>query len=120
MQDIQHTYAPAHLVWGTKKSLLLRFIAWCKTQEENRLLWLAAIIMIHGSVLTPLTMLIIIASGTSVLFLALAIAAMGASLMVNLAAMPTKITIPVFVVSVAIDLVVISACLAKGLSLAGF
>jgi hypothetical protein len=46
------------------------------------------------------------------------IVAMGISLVSNLAAMPTKITIPLFVLSIIIDLVVIGFALAHGLDIA--
>jgi hypothetical protein len=44
---------------------------------------------------------------------------MGACLVVNLAALPTKITIPVFFISVLIDLVIIISCIVIGLNPAG-
>jgi hypothetical protein len=40
------------------------------------------------------------------------------ALVTNLAAMPTKITIPVFVLSVLIDIAVIISCFAIGLDIA--
>jgi hypothetical protein len=48
----------------------------------------------------------------------LCIVSMGMALVTNLAAMPTKITIPIFVLSVLIDLAVIISCFAIGLDIA--
>lgn len=107
MQSLHHpfdiTYAPA----ARKTSVISQFIKWCKNQEEYRFGWLAAILSIHGCVLAPLTMFIIFLNGTNIALIAMAIGAMAISLVSNLAAMPTRITIPVFFLSVLIDLVVI-------------
>lgn len=42
-----------------------------------------------------------------------AMAAMGITLIVNLAAMPTKITIPTFILSVLIDIAIIAICIVQ-------
>jgi hypothetical protein len=88
-------------------SLVTRFIDWCKSQEENRFGWVAASIAGHGCFLTPLTVLALVFTGNSMFLWALAIGAMGIVLISNLAAMPTKIIIPVLLLSVLIDLGVI-------------
>jgi hypothetical protein len=44
---------------------------------------------------------------------------MGITLVTNLAAMPTKITIPVFFLSVLVDLVIIASCIAIGFDASG-
>lgn len=113
MQVAQSPYSTVSYVRGNKRTAIQKFIGWCGTQEKNRLLWLAAIIMIHGTLLTPLTLLLITSTGTSILYIALATAAMAMCLIVNLAALPTKITVPVFFLSIIIDLVVMSACIAQ-------
>lgn len=97
-------------------SLASRFLNWCDTQEKYRFGWLAAIITGHGCVITPITLFAIILSGNSFIFWAIALVAMAASLVANLAAMPTKITIPVFVFSLLIDLTIIVICISNGLS----
>lgn len=62
-------------------------------------------------------MAVLLAGANLTLFI-VAIAAMGMSLVTNLAAMPTKITIPVFALSILIDLVVAGIALAHGLDIA--
>jgi len=112
MKTAQQTYHPDYILTGERETLLNRFVSWCKGQEKFRLGWLAAILVIHGCVLTPITLVAVVFSGNSMIFWIMAISAMGMSLVSNLAAMPTKVTIPVFILSVLIDLAIITNCLA--------
>ena len=90
-------------------SLVTRFITWCKQQEESRLLWLGVILAAHGCILTPLTVMAVMFTGNNLYLFVFAIAAMGMTLVTNLAALPTKITIPVFVLSILIDVAIVVA-----------
>jgi hypothetical protein len=101
-----------------RKSIITRFINWCKGQEKNRLGWLGAILAIHGCVTTPITLFAIILSGTYFPFYIAALVAMGMAVVTNLAAMPTKITIPVFFLSILIDIAIIIGCTSIGFNLA--
>ena len=56
-----------------------------------------------------MTVLLVAASGNSMVLWGFAIGAMAMCLVTNLAAMPTKVTIPVFFISIVIDLGVIAA-----------
>ena len=112
MQTLHHPFDTVYTPVTRKPALFTRFITWCRQQEEHRFGWLAAILTIHGCVLAPLTLFMIFLNGTNIIFIALAIGAMAMSLISNLAAMPTRITIPVFFLSVLIDLVVIIISLA--------
>jgi hypothetical protein len=107
MQTIHTTYSPQYYPVPQKRSLAKRFISWCKAQDENRLAWLAAMLFLHGCVLAPVTIGFIFLGGNQIVFWALVIAAMAMTLVSNLAAMPTKITIPIFFFSLLIDLTVI-------------
>ena len=109
-QSISTTYTKS----AASPSLFKKFIDWCKGQEQNRLLWLGIILAGHGCILTPLTVLAVLLAGTNITLFVLALVAMGMSLVSNLAAMPTKITIPVFALSVLIDLGIIISCVAMG------
>ena len=97
-----------------RTSIWKKFISWADGQQENRLLWLALSVLGHGCVFTILTALAIILTGNHIIFWPIAIAAMGMTLVTNLAAMPTKITIPIFFLSLLIDLGIIIACIASG------
>ena len=97
-----HTSSPSYLT---------QFLTWCKSQQPNRLLWLGVIIAARGCVLTPMTVMSVFLIGAGNLTLVvMAIIAMGIALVSNLAAQPTKVTIPAFALSVLIDLVILAAC----------
>lgn len=114
---VKHSYASHHE--DAKVSVWKKFIDWCISQEKYRLGWLAAAITLHGCVLTILTMFAVVLAGNHFIFWPFIIGGMGITLIVNLAAMPTKITIPVFFFSVLVDLVIIISCIAIGLDASG-
>lgn len=95
-------------------SLLKKFFTWCKGQDENRFMWIGIALAGHGCILTPLTVMAVLLAGTNMFLFVLAIVAMGTSLVTNLAAMPTKITIPVLALSILIDIAIIISCVAIG------
>jgi hypothetical protein len=84
-----------------------KFFNWCTAQNHNRLLWLGVILAAHGCILTPLTAMIVLIEGAPFALFMLATTAMGRALVTNLAAMPTKYTLPVFALSVLIDIAVV-------------
>ncbi|MFL5786423.1 MAG: hypothetical protein ACJ748_00090 [Flavisolibacter sp.] len=84
-------------------SIYSRFMRWCTLQQKNRLMWLGISITAQGCIFTPITIMAILLAGTNLFLFMLAMIAMGASLVTNLAALPTKITIPVFALSLIID-----------------
>jgi hypothetical protein len=108
---VQHQAAFAN---EKKLSLWKRFLTWSESQQENRVLWLAVSLLGHGCFLTIITLFAIILSGNHLIFWPLAILAMGMPLVANLAAMPTKITIPLFALGVLIDVIIIGICIAIG------
>ena len=73
----------------------------------------------HGCALTPITLFAIIMAGTNVTFFVIALASMGLTLVTNLAAMPTKVTIPAFFFSVLMDVGIIMLCAGHGFNIAG-
>ena len=113
MQTIQHPYHHAYSPATKSPSFLTRFTTWCNGQEKYRLGWLAIIITIHGCILAPITVLSIALGGNNFVLWGVAIGAMAMALVTNLAAMPTKVTIPIFFFSVLLDLVVIVSALAS-------
>ena len=108
---LQQSYAPSYSNVINRQSIFTRFITWCKTQEDDRFLWLGLALAGHACLITPLTVGIIMLTGNSMVLWAFAIAAMGMSLVTNLAALPTKITIPTFLFSILLDLGIIATCL---------
>src|SRR4051812_9819288 len=91
----------------TRPSLFTTFFNWCENQQKNRLLWLAIALAGHGCILTPVTVIFVLFAGANLTLFMAALIAMALSLVTNLAAMPTKVTIPVFFLSVLIDITVI-------------
>jgi hypothetical protein len=90
---------------------IANFLNWSKEQEDNRILWVCIALAGHGCVITPLTVLAVAFAGMNLYLFMLALIAMGISLVTNLAAMPAKVTIPVFLLSVLIDIVVVVAAI---------
>jgi hypothetical protein len=120
MQTIlQHPVSATYTRTQNKTSVFRRFFSWCQAEEKNRFGWLALILAVHGCALTPLTIFAIVMSGNNIFLWVTAIAAMGLSLVTNLSAMPTRITIPAFFISVLIDAAVLSVCLSAGLNFSG-
>jgi hypothetical protein len=116
--SIQHAYAPSYSQTVAKESVWKKFIDWSDRQEENRFGWTAFTIVGHGFAFTIMTVATILLTGNHFIFWPFAIASMTIPLIVNLAALPTKITIPVLFFSVLMDLVIIGLCLANGFDLA--
>lgn len=104
-----------HVIANTKDtenvSALIRFQQWSADQEKNRFGWLAAALSIHGCALTPITLFAIVLGGNNFVLWILALVAMGSTLVTNLSALPTKITIPTFFISLIIDIAIIASCL---------
>src|SRR6476469_6706951 len=88
-------------------SPLKKFFTWCELQQSNRLLWLGVTLSAHGCILTPLTVMAVLLAGSNLTLLILALVAMGMALVTNLAALPTRITIPVFFLSIVMDIVIV-------------
>jgi hypothetical protein len=101
--------SPAYVERQPRVNSLRKFINWCDQQEKNRLLWLGIGIMGHIGTIVPLTLL-------SILFLAnnnfalwtVVLCTNMPVLALNLAAQPPKVTIPVMLTSLIINIVVIA------------
>lgn len=114
---VRHIVTPTYTETTYRRiSFWKRFISWSTRQEENRMLWTALAILGHGCIITILTMVAIIFSGNHFIYWPFAIAAMSMSVVSYLAAMPTKITIPIFFLSIVMDLVIIISCFINGFS----
>jgi hypothetical protein len=114
MQTIQPTITATYAGKKPSSSLVTKFFDWSLGQDKNRFMWLGVILAAHGCVLTPLTVMAVLLAGTNMVLFILALVAMGMSLVTNLAAMPTKVTIPVFIFSVLIDIAIIFSCVLIG------
>jgi hypothetical protein len=97
----------------TSPSLVSSFTTWCTLQEPNRFVWLGVSLTVHGCFLTPLALYVIMMAGLNFVLFGMAIAAMGMVVVSQLAALPTKYTIPVFLLSLLIDAAVIIAAITQ-------
>lgn len=104
---ISHTISIPHESKGSLRSLFSRFLNWSAEQQENRIAIEGIGLLIFGCFLTPLTVMAVTLSGTNTLLLIPAIIAMEMTLVANLATLPTKITIPVFFLGLAIDISIV-------------
>jgi hypothetical protein len=111
---LQKTNYHSYIRNETHVSSLKKFIDWAKKQEEDRFLWMAIAIGGHGCFFTIITLLMILFTGNHFIFWPFAIAAMAVPVVTNLAALPTKITIPIFFLSLLMDIVIIILCIGNG------
>ena len=112
---LQQSYARPYTETIEKPSIWSRYMTWCKSQQESRFLWLGIALASHACFITPLTLFVVMYTGNSIVFFAFAIAAMGMVLVTNLAALPTKITIPTLLLSIILDVTIIVASLSMWL-----
>jgi hypothetical protein len=102
-QTISTTYSGV----SNNTSIWTKFMNYCEGQEDNRLMWVGIALAAHGCILTPITIMITLFAGPNFALFMAGMVAMGIALVTNLAAMPTRITIPAFALSIIIDLFVI-------------
>lgn len=112
---INPTVAVTHLSQAGQPSLFTKFMTWCQNQQEDRLLWLGIALAGHGCVITPITVFFIVMAGLSFPLFMIALLSMAMALVANLAALPTKITIPVLLLSVLVDAAVLVYLLATAI-----
>jgi hypothetical protein len=84
------------------------------------MLWIGTSLVIHSCFLSPLTLFAVIFSGIHTWMLALTAASIMLTLVVCLAALPLKNTIPVFMISLFINISIITAAIISGLEIAKF
>ena len=121
MQTIlQQNFTARYTQSARQTSLLTGFITWCKNQEKFRFGWVGTSIAIHGCFLTPMTIFAIVLSGNNMALWAIAMGAMVMTLVTNLAALSTKITIPTFLFSIILDLGIIINCIVVGFNVANY
>ena len=118
MENIFHALPANNVARTSSPSIFSKFISWCSGQEKNRLGWLGAILAIHGCALTPITLFAVVLTGTNFALYIATLVAMGMAVVTNLAAMPTKVTIPVFFLSILIEVAIIIMALSAGFNLA--
>lgn len=116
MKALHHPVVLQERTNGT--NLIRRFLDWTAGQQKNRIAWLAAMLMGHACIITPLTLFFIMYSGFFIMYSGnnlvlwpFAMVGMVMTLITNLAAQPTKVTIPVFFLSLLLDVIIIVDCI---------
>jgi hypothetical protein len=98
-----------------QKSLWSRFIEFCEGEDEKRHFgWVGISLGAHGCVLTPLTLFAIILTANLLGLWMAAAFSMALVVIVNLAGLSTKYTIPVLLMSTLINIGVIIAAFTIG------
>jgi hypothetical protein len=101
--------SPTYVEKTARVDVLKRFFGWCEQQEKNRLLWLGVAVMGLIGTILPLTLLsVLFLSGNSFTLWIIVLSANTPVLALNLAAQPPKVTIPVMLAALIIDIAVIS------------
>lgn len=96
----------------TRVNIFDRIMRFAEAQEENHFGWVGASIMIQASLLFPMAMLTVVATGGPFYLIAFAIAALAMVVVTNLAALPTKYTIPALIISAIMDFLIVAIALA--------
>jgi hypothetical protein len=104
---ISHPISIAHEGTRSFHSLVNKFLNWSADQQENRLAWQGIGLLVLGCFLTPLSVLMMSLTGANLFFILIALVAMEVTLVLDLTAMPTKITIPAFFIGVIADITII-------------
>ena len=92
-------------------TLVNKFITWCHVQEKNRFFWLGIALMGGIGTVLPLTLCaVVFIGGNDIIFWVMACVVNVPILVLNLAALPTKITLPVLFIAWAIDILIIAYC----------
>ena len=86
-----------------------RFLTWINREEKNRIAWVGISITAMSAVFFPLTMAAILFNGAVFALIIGAMCSLALVVITNLAALPTKFTIPAFFLGIGIDIVLIMA-----------
>lgn len=98
------------------QTLLSKFVAWCEAQESNRFLWLAVALFAQIGLTLPLTAVFIVFFGGNNFLWWIILATVNIPVLVlNLAAFPTKTTLPFLFFGWLTQAVIIACCIAFAL-----
>ncbi|HVM89616.1 MAG TPA: hypothetical protein VMT76_15615 [Puia sp.] len=93
-----------------KPSPISRFFLWAEKQDEkNHILWVGGSVTAMAAVIFPLTMAAVLVNGGGFGLIIGAMTSLVLVVITNLAAMPTKYTVPFFFLGILIDAAVIAA-----------
>ncbi|HEX5152200.1 MAG TPA: hypothetical protein VFW07_12185 [Parafilimonas sp.] len=98
------------------ENLLTRFVNWCAAQESNKFLWLGVTFFAQIGLMLPVAAFSILFIGNNNLLLWIIICAVNLpTLVLNLAALPTKTTLPFLFFAWLTELLVVVYCISFAL-----
>lgn len=95
---------PAH---RSRNTVVTRIVDWTKNQEKNHIAWVGVSITIMSAIFFPITMTAILFNGAMLSLIMGAMISLAAVVITNLAALPTKYTIPALLLGILMDIVLI-------------
>jgi hypothetical protein len=104
---LAHRFYTEQFTYSATKSIWEQFIEFSDRQEYNRLWWIVVGILGHGTIFTIGTLAAVMLLGNIFVLYIIACCSMIMVVSVSLAALPTKYTVPIFFLSLLIDLGVI-------------
>ena len=90
-------------------TVVSRMVNWTKNEEKNRIIWVGVSIIAMAAVFFPLSISLILLNGANIPLIMGAMISLVAVVVTNLAALPTKYTIPAFLLGILIDIILIVA-----------
>jgi hypothetical protein len=93
---------------ATNKSIISRFSDWTKREEKNHIAWVGISIIAMTAVFFPITMAAILFHGAVFKLIIGAMIPLTLVVIMNLAALHTKYTIPAFLTGIFMDIILIS------------
>jgi hypothetical protein len=94
-------------VQRNRGSVFTRLIDWTKKEEKNHIAWVGISITAMSAVFFPITMSATLFNGAVFSLIVGAIISLAGVVIMNLAALPTKYTIPAFLLGILMDIVLI-------------
>ena len=92
----------------TKESLLNRFLAWCTRQEGSRLFWMGLALLGGIGTIVPVTLMAVVFFANNDFVLWVIVCTINVPVLIlNLAAQPTKVTLPALFFAWAINALII-------------
>jgi hypothetical protein len=106
--NVKYTYQPA----TGQPSAAARFFQWAAGEDKERHIgWVGITVTTMTAIVFPLTMAVILMNGAIFGLIIGAMASLALVVVTNLAALPTKYTIPFYFLGILIDIVVIGLSL---------
>lgn len=103
--SIQHAAKFDYTAQVLQKPFASKFISWCANEEsEHHFMWTGIALVTQGAVLFPFTMLSMFIAGAPFWLLLLPIISLGIVVVPNLAALNTKYTIPIYLLSIVLNI----------------